>query len=35
MWLYHYSDGLLPDAVADGFLGFARPGQVFDLGTAC
>jgi len=34
MWLYHYKDGPLPDAQAEGFLGFVRPGQVFDLGTA-
>ncbi len=33
-WLYHYADGPLPDAVADGFLGFARPRQVFDLDAA-
>lgn len=32
MWLYHYADGPLPDAVADGFLGFVRPRQMFDLG---
>jgi ribonuclease BN (tRNA processing enzyme) len=32
MWLYHYCDGPLPDARADGFLGFVKPGQVFDLG---
>lgn len=31
MWLYHYSDGQLPDAQADGFLGFVKKGQVFDF----
>ncbi|MBS0351141.1 MAG: MBL fold metallo-hydrolase [Proteobacteria bacterium] len=34
MWLYHYNcdhDGL-PDAVADGFCGFVKPRQVFELG---
>ena len=31
MWLYHYSDGELPDAVADGFAGFIQKGQSFDL----
>lgn len=30
MWLYHYQDGPLPDARADGFLGFVKKGQVFD-----
>jgi ribonuclease BN (tRNA processing enzyme) len=30
-WLYHYQPGPLPDAVADGFLGFVRPGQSFEL----
>ena len=30
MWLYHYQDGGLPDAKADGFLGFVKMGQVFD-----
>ncbi|MBB4313486.1 MBL fold metallo-hydrolase [Roseospira marina] len=34
MWLYHVKDGPLPDAVADGFLGFVRPGQVFEFGAA-
>jgi len=29
MWLYHYAPGKLPDAVSDGFLGFAKKGQVF------
>ena len=33
MWLYHHGDGPLPDACAAGFAGFARPGQVFDLGA--
>lgn len=31
MWLYHYSPGARPDARADGFRGFVRRGQVFDL----
>lgn len=31
MWLYHYNDGPLPDAVSDGFLGFVKKGQEFDL----
>jgi len=30
MWLYHHQDGPLPDAKADGFLGFIKKGQVFD-----
>lgn len=30
MWLYHYQDGELPDAKADGFLGFITMGHVFD-----
>lgn len=30
MWLYHYS-GQTPDAVADGFLGFVRKGQIFEF----
>jgi ribonuclease BN (tRNA processing enzyme) len=30
MWLYHYNDGPLPDAVADGFRGFVACGQCFD-----
>lgn len=30
-WLYHYSDGELPDAVAAGFAGFVRCGQSFDF----
>lgn len=31
MWLYHYQPGPRPDAVADGFLGFVKAGQEFDL----
>ncbi len=31
MWLYHYNDGVLPDAQAQGFLGFAACGQVVEL----
>jgi ribonuclease BN (tRNA processing enzyme) len=31
MWLYHYNDGVLPDAKAKGFLGFVHCGQEFDL----
>jgi ribonuclease BN (tRNA processing enzyme) len=31
MFLYHYNDGELPDAEADGFLGFIKQGQVFDF----
>lgn len=30
-WLYDYQAGPLPDALADGFRGFVRPGQCFDL----
>lgn len=30
-WLYHFNAGPLPDAHADGFLGFVRRGQSFDL----
>lgn len=30
MWLYHYQDGPLPDARAEGFLGFVKKGQIFD-----
>lgn len=30
-WLYHYNDGQLPDAKSEGFLGFARCGQIIDL----
>jgi ribonuclease BN (tRNA processing enzyme) len=33
MFLYHYNDGELPDAEADGFLGFVRQGQIFDFDT--
>jgi ribonuclease BN (tRNA processing enzyme) len=31
MWLYHYQSGERPDAVADGFKGFAVKGQVFNF----
>lgn len=31
MWLYHYNDGELPNAIKDGFIGFVRQGQVFDF----
>ena len=31
MWLYDYQAGALPDAGADGFLGFVRAGQSFRL----
>lgn len=31
MWLYHYHPGKLPDAKADGFLGFVKKGQTFLL----
>ena len=31
MWLYHYQPGTLPDAAADGFLGFAKKGQQFSF----
>lgn len=34
MWLYHYQDGSLPDAVADGFAGFANKGQTFEFGAS-
>ncbi len=30
-WLYGYPPGARPDAAADGFAGFARPGQSFTL----
>lgn len=30
MWLYHYQPGELPDAKAEGFLGFVTPGQSFE-----
>jgi len=32
-WLYGYQPGQLPDALADGFLGFVRTGQSFDLSS--
>lgn len=31
MWLYHYQPGELPNAKADGFLGFVHKGQAFDF----
>jgi ribonuclease BN (tRNA processing enzyme) len=31
MWLYHYQDGTLPDAAADGFAGFVKRGHVFEF----
>ena len=31
MWLYHFQPGELPDAKADGFAGFVRRGQAFEL----
>lgn len=31
MWLYHYSDGELPDPKQDGFQGFVMQGQTFDF----
>lgn len=31
MWLYHYQDGELPDAQTDGFQGFVKKGQVFEI----
>lgn len=31
MWLYHYQPIPLPDAEADGFLGFVKKGQSFDF----
>lgn len=31
MWLYHYQPGTLPNATADGFLGFVTKGQKFEL----
>lgn len=34
MWLYGYQPGNLPNARADGFLGFVKRGQVFDLNVA-
>lgn len=30
-WLYHYNSGELPNAVADGFKGFIKKGQVFSF----
>ncbi|MCF6775119.1 MBL fold metallo-hydrolase [Thiotrichales bacterium 19X7-9] len=29
MWLYHYNNGNLPDAVKSGFKGFVKRGQIF------
>lgn len=34
MWLYHYQPGNLPDAKKDGFKGFVKKGQDFDLETS-
>lgn len=31
MWLYHYNDGVKPDATADGFAGYIEKGKIFDL----
>lgn len=31
MWLYHYQPGALPDAKKDGFQGFVKKGQRFDI----
>lgn len=31
MWLYHYQMGTLPDAAADGFMGFVKKGQSFEF----
>jgi len=31
MWLYHYQPNFLPDSTADGFRGFVKKGQVFNL----
>ena len=31
MWLYHYADGPLPDAVTAGFAGFVTQGQIFEF----
>lgn len=31
MWLYGYQPGPLPDACPDGFLGFVKRGQVFEI----
>lgn len=33
MWLYHYNPGALPDAKKDGFRGFVKKGQSFELNT--
>lgn len=33
MWLYHYQSGPLPDAKKDGFKGFVKKGQVFELSS--
>jgi len=33
-WLYDYQPGPLPDAVADGFRGFVRAGQSFELSSS-
>ena len=30
-WLYHYNDGALPDAKADGFAGLVAKGQSFEI----
>ncbi len=34
IWLYHYNPGELPDAQKDGFHGFVRKGQIFDLSNS-
>ena len=31
MWLYHYNSDTLPNAALDGFLGFVKKGQKFEL----
>ncbi|OJY29396.1 MAG: MBL fold hydrolase [Legionella sp. 40-6] len=31
IWLYHYDDGILPEAQQDGFRGFVQCGQVIEL----
>lgn len=31
IWLYHYNDGMLPDAQSQGFLGFVQRGQIIEL----
>lgn len=31
MWLYHYNSENLPNALADGFAGFVKPGQSFEF----